>query len=58
MIDDVIDPIFRWAVRDPIPYSTLEEWLRISGYPTKVIDATHDDGKTYYYDHDDDLKGI
>ena len=56
MLDDVIGPIFTWAERDPIPYSSFNKWLQISGYPTKRIDATHDDGKTYGYDHDDDLK--
>ncbi|KZV73312.1 hypothetical protein PENSPDRAFT_627484 [Peniophora sp. CONT] len=56
MLDDVIGPIFTWAGSDaPIKYSVFNKWLQISGYPTKRIDATHDDGETYGYDHDDDL---
>ena len=55
ILDDVVGPVFTWAAREPtIPYARFNEWLQVSGYTGIIVDDTHTDGKTYYYDHESD----
>ncbi|KZV74670.1 hypothetical protein PENSPDRAFT_681841 [Peniophora sp. CONT] len=54
VLDDVIGPVFTWAGESPITYARFNQWLHVSGYPGTIIDGTHTDGKTYFYDHESD----
>ncbi|KZV74667.1 hypothetical protein PENSPDRAFT_186424 [Peniophora sp. CONT] len=54
VLDDVVGPVFTWAGETPISYARFNKWLHVSGYPGTIIDDTHTDGKTYFYDHEED----
>ncbi|KZV72306.1 hypothetical protein PENSPDRAFT_751047 [Peniophora sp. CONT] len=59
ILADVIGPVMEWSVQSytgSVGYTRFDKWLHVSGYPGTIIDGAngHTNGKTYFYDHEDD----
>ncbi|KZV74697.1 hypothetical protein PENSPDRAFT_681657 [Peniophora sp. CONT] len=58
VVADVIGPVLDWSFgsyTDPVGYTRFNEFLHISPYQGTITDDSgHSDGKTYFYDHEDD----